>query len=74
MQNSNICIQEFQNKMESLKEQKDSIDKKQMQLQDYLLTFDKFLKENEAKRIRAETRAVKEIEARKAKETEIEMY
>ena len=57
--------------MQTLNEKKKILDEKQHNLKEYLLKFEKFVKENQAKKQRADKRAECEIEIRKAKEKEI---
>ena len=57
--------------MQSLNEQKKILDEKQRHLKEYLLKFEKFVKENQAKKQRADKRAQIEKEIRKTKEKDI---
>ncbi|XP_071790704.1 coiled-coil domain-containing protein 42 homolog [Asterias amurensis] len=63
--------EEFQMKMESLQQRREELDRKEYQLKESLLKFDKFLKENDSKRARAVKKAFDERELRKSKEKEI---
>ena len=58
--------------MQSLHERKKVLDEKQHQLKEYLLKFEKFVRENQAKKTRAEKRAQSEKETRKVKEKDVE--
>ena len=58
--------------MQSLREQKKILDKKEHHLKEYLLKFEKFVKENQAKKLRAEKRAQTEKTIRQHKEKDIE--
>lgn len=64
--------EEFQMKMESLHQRREELERKQHQLKESILKFDKFLRENDAKRERAEKKAKDERELQKAKQKEIE--
>lgn len=64
--------EEFQMKMESLQQRREEVERKEMQLKESLLKFDKFLKENDSKRIRAIKKATVEREMKKVKDKEIE--
>ena len=59
-------------KMESLQQRRDELERKEHQLKESLLKFDKFLKENDSKRARAVKKAQDERDLRKSKEREIE--
>ena len=59
-------------KMESLQQRREELERKEHQLKESLLKFDKFLKENDSKRARAVKKAQDERELRKSKEREIE--
>ncbi|KAJ7374085.1 Coiled-coil domain-containing protein 42 [Desmophyllum pertusum] len=63
--------EEFQMKMESLQQRREELDRKEYQLKESLLKFDKFLKENDSKRARALKKAAEEREMRRAKDREI---
>lgn len=63
--------EEFQMKMESLQQRREELERKEFHLKESLLKFDKFLKENDSKRTRAEKKAKDESDARKSKNTEI---
>lgn len=56
---------------ESFKKKEDALRNKDLQLQQQLIKFNKFLQDNEAKRRRAETRAAEEMAQIKQKEDEI---
>ena len=59
-------------KMDSLNQRKQELEKKEIQLKESVLKFDKFLKENDAKLSRAVKKAEDERELQKAKQKEIE--
>ncbi|XP_038060781.1 coiled-coil domain-containing protein 42 homolog [Patiria miniata] len=63
--------EEFQMKMESLQQRREELERKEFQLKESLLKFDKFLKENDSKRARAIKKAHDERDLRRAKEREI---
>ncbi|XP_031555849.1 coiled-coil domain-containing protein 42 homolog [Actinia tenebrosa] len=63
--------EEFQMKMESLQQRREELERKEYQLKESLLKFDKFLKENDSKRARALKKAAEEREMRRAKDREI---
>jgi len=63
---------EFQLKMESLTQRREELERKELQLKESLLKFDKFLKENDSKRSRAIRKANEEKEMKKQKDKEIE--
>eukprot|EP00794_Sanderia_malayensis_P013932 gene13932-15384_t len=63
--------EEFQMKMESLQQRREELERKEFHLKESLLKFDKFLKENDSKRTRAEKKAEDESDARRSKDTEI---
>lgn len=65
-------VKEFQMKMESLQQRREELEKKEYQLKESLLKFDKFLKENDIKRTRAEKKAHDEKELSTNKQKEIE--
>lgn len=64
--------EEFQMKMDSLNQRKQELEKKELQLKESVVKFDKFLKENDAKLSRAVKKAEDERELQKAKQKEIE--
>jgi len=64
--------EEFQMKMESLQQRRDELERKEHQLKESLLKFDKFLKENDSKRARAVKKSHDERELRKGKEKDID--
>jgi len=64
--------EEFQMKMESLQQRREELERKEYQLKDSLLKFDKFLKENDSKRARAVKKANDERELKKQKDKEID--
>lgn len=59
-------------KMESLAQRRAELEKKEMQLKESVIKFDKFLKENDAKLSRAVKKAEDERELQKSKQKEIE--
>jgi hypothetical protein len=59
-------------KMESLQQRREELERKEYQLKESLLKFDKFLKENDSKRARAIKKANDERELKKTKDKEIE--
>uniref|UniRef100_A0A1I8GLU1 DUF4200 domain-containing protein n=2 Tax=Macrostomum lignano TaxID=282301 RepID=A0A1I8GLU1_9PLAT len=63
--------EEFQMKMESLQQRREELEKKEQQLKESLLKFDRFLKETDAKRVRAVKKATEERSYRRQKEQEI---
>ena len=65
-------MQEFQMKMESLQQRREELERKEHQLKESLLKFDKFLKENDSKRARAVKKSHDERELRKGKEKDID--
>lgn len=62
---------EFHQKMESLNQRRDELHRKEYQLKESLLRFDKFLKENDSKRARAEVKAGNERSIKEEKILEI---
>lgn len=64
--------EEFQMKMESIQQRKEELERKECLLKESLMKFDKFLKENDSKRIRAIKKATVERELKKVKDKEIE--
>lgn len=64
--------EEFQLKIESLSQRKQDLEKKEIQLKESVIKFDKFLKENDAKLSRAVKKAEDERELQKVKQKEIE--
>lgn len=64
--------EEFQLKIESLNQRKQDLEKKEIQLKESVIKFDKFLKENDAKLSRAVKKAEDERELQKVKQKEIE--
>nr|XP_033813000.1 cilia- and flagella-associated protein 73 isoform X2 [Geotrypetes seraphini] len=62
--------EEFQMKMESLQQRREELERKEEELKDSIFKFDKFLRENDSKRSRAEKKADAErlITAQKEKE------
>ncbi|CAH1232655.1 CCDC42 [Branchiostoma lanceolatum] len=58
-------------KMESLQQRREELERKEYQLKESLLKFDKFLKENDAKRARAVKKAEEEKKLSKQKDSEI---
>lgn len=63
--------QEFFKKEEVFKRREEGLKKKDLDLQESLIRFSKFLQENDSKRTRAEKKAADEIKLRLAKEAEI---
>ncbi|KAJ3299595.1 Cilia- and flagella-associated protein 73 [Borealophlyctis nickersoniae] len=63
--------EEFAMKMESLAQRREELARKEGQLQESLMKFDKFLKENDAKRTRALRKSLDERKTREQKEGEI---
>jgi hypothetical protein len=57
---------------EIFKRREEALKKKDLELQESLIRFSKFLQENDSKRARAEKKASDEIKARLLKEKEIE--
>lgn len=64
--------QEFQKKEEVFRRREENLKKKDLELQESLIRFSKFLQENDSKRARAEKKASDEVKARLQKEREIE--
>merc|ERR1711937_570267 len=64
--------EEFQMRMESLQQRTEELERKEQQLKESLLKFDKFLKENDAKRARAIKKSAEEQELCKKKEMEVQ--
>ncbi|KAL5014769.1 hypothetical protein ScPMuIL_009039 [Solemya velum] len=64
--------EEFQMKMESLQQRREELERKEFQLKESLLKFDKFLKENDSKRARAVKKANDERDMKKQKDKEID--
>ena len=58
-------------KVESLQQRKDDLDSKELKLKESLEKFDKFLKENDLKRIKANKKAQEEHELSLQKEKDI---
>mmetsp|Transcript_5872 Transcript_5872/g.10173 ORF Transcript_5872/g.10173 Transcript_5872/m.10173 type:complete len:317 (+) Transcript_5872:175-1125(+) len=65
--------QEFFRKEEVFKRREEVLKKKDLELQESLIRFSKFLQENDSKRTRAEKKAADEIKLRHQKEAEIEI-
>ena len=63
--------EEFSMKMESLSQRREELARKETQLKESLLKFDKFLQENDAKRLRALKKAIEERKTKDQKEQEI---
>ncbi|XP_028400543.1 coiled-coil domain-containing protein 42 homolog [Dendronephthya gigantea] len=63
--------EEFQMKMESLQQRREELERKEFQLKESLLKFDKFLKENDSKRSRALKKASEERDMKRGKDREI---
>jgi chromosome segregation ATPase len=64
--------EEFQMKMEGLQQRREELERKEQQLKESLLKFDKFLKENDMKRARAMKKTKDEQEGIRTKNTEID--
>jgi len=64
--------EEFQMRKESLQQRTEELERKEQQLKESLLKFDKFLKENDAKRARAIKKSAEEQELCKKKEMEVQ--
>jgi hypothetical protein len=64
------CV--FGRKEEVFKRREEGLKKKDLDLQESLIRFSKFLQENDSKRTRAEKKAADEIRLRLQKEAEIE--
>ncbi|XP_006005487.1 coiled-coil domain-containing protein 42 homolog [Latimeria chalumnae] len=64
--------EEFQMKMESFQQRRNDLRKKEQELKDSFFKFDKFLKENDSKKIRAFKKATEEHEMAKQKGKDIE--
>ena len=62
---------EFNRKEEVLKRREEGLKKKDLELQESLIRFSKFLQENDSKRTRAEKEAIDEIKLRLSKERDI---
>jgi hypothetical protein len=67
-----LCQQkdEFSMTIDSLKQRREELSRKEAQLKESLIKFDKFLKENNAKRTRAVRKSLEERKAKDAKEEE----
>lgn len=63
--------EEFQAKMQSLQQRREELELKEQQLAESLMKFDRFLKENDARRKRALKKAAEEKEAVKQKDSDI---
>ncbi|KAI9095857.1 hypothetical protein DFS34DRAFT_581995 [Phlyctochytrium arcticum] len=63
--------EEFAMKIESLAQRREELARKETQLKESLMKFDKFLKENDAKRTRAIKKALDERKTREQKEVDI---
>eukprot|EP00296_Roombia_truncata_P000143 JP435805.1.p1 GENE.JP435805.1~~JP435805.1.p1 ORF type:complete len:299 (+),score=43.75 JP435805.1:1-897(+) len=64
--------EEFARSEELFKRREDSLREKDLELQECLIRFNKFLQENDSKRTRAEKKAAEEVKQRIQKESEIE--
>eukprot|EP00276_Gloeochaete_wittrockiana_P002810 CAMPEP_0184671828 /NCGR_PEP_ID=MMETSP0308-20130426/85733_1 /TAXON_ID=38269 /ORGANISM="Gloeochaete witrockiana, Strain SAG 46.84" /LENGTH=311 /DNA_ID=CAMNT_0027119029 /DNA_START=72 /DNA_END=1004 /DNA_ORIENTATION=+ len=64
---------EFKERMRLCQEKEKELFGKQQALREQVIKFEKFLKENDAKRTRAQRKAVDEIKLREAKESEIQI-
>eukprot|EP00002_Diphylleia_rotans_P028960 TRINITY_DN585_c0_g2_i1.p1 TRINITY_DN585_c0_g2~~TRINITY_DN585_c0_g2_i1.p1 ORF type:complete len:305 (-),score=77.29 TRINITY_DN585_c0_g2_i1:985-1899(-) len=65
-------MDEFSRVEERIQQREEDLKRKDMELQESLVKFNKFLQENDSKRSRAEKKAAQEIRLREAKEKEIE--
>ncbi|TPX38275.1 hypothetical protein SmJEL517_g00286 [Synchytrium microbalum] len=63
--------QEFAKRMEECREKQEELRTKQKQIRDRVAKFEKFLKDNDAKRVRANSKALTERKIREQKEKEI---
>ncbi|KAJ3276730.1 Coiled-coil domain-containing protein 42 [Terramyces sp. JEL0728] len=63
--------EEFSMKMESLSQRREELARKEIQLKDSLVKFDKFLQENDAKRLRALKKSHEERKIKEQKENEM---
>eukprot|EP00741_Cyanophora_paradoxa_P008900 tig00001408_g8616.t1 len=63
--------EEFKERMRRCQAKEEELAKKQQQIREQVIKFEKFLKENDAKRMRAHRKAAEEIKLREAKELEI---
>ena len=63
---------DFQLKMENLAQRRAELERKELELQESLLKFDRFLKENDARRVRADNKTRDELELTMAKERQVE--
>ncbi|CAI9734698.1 Hypothetical predicted protein [Octopus vulgaris] len=66
--------EEFQTKMERLQQRRGELERKELQLKESLEKFDKFLKENDSKRIRAMKKANDQRELKRSKMREIAKF
>ncbi|XP_014773116.1 coiled-coil domain-containing protein 42 homolog [Octopus bimaculoides] len=66
--------EEFQTKMERLQQRRGELERKELQLKESLEKFDKFLKENDSKRIRAIKKANDQRELKRSKMREIAKF
>uniref|UniRef100_A0A383V3C6 DUF4200 domain-containing protein n=1 Tax=Tetradesmus obliquus TaxID=3088 RepID=A0A383V3C6_TETOB len=64
--------QEFARKEEIFRKREEALKKKDLELQESLIRFSKFLQENDSKRARADKKAADEVKSRQQKEKEIE--
>ncbi|KAF8059972.1 FAP73 [Scenedesmus sp. PABB004] len=64
--------QEFARKEEAFRRREEGLKKKDLELQESLIRFSKFLQENDSKRARADKKAADEVRCRQGKEREIE--
>ena len=70
----NAQKEEFQMKMESIQQRREELERKEYTLKESLLKFDKFLKENDAKKNRAVKKANVERDAKLQRMREIEAF
>jgi alanyl-tRNA synthetase len=64
--------EEFQLKMEALSRRNEDLERRETQLKENLLKFDKFLRENEAKKARAQKKSQEEKRLKETKELEVD--
>ncbi|GBF97344.1 flagellar associated protein [Raphidocelis subcapitata] len=63
--------QDFARKEELFRKREEALKRRDLELQESLIRFSRFLQENDSKRARAEKKAADEVRARQAKEAEI---
>lgn len=64
--------EEYKAKMESISQRREELARKEGQLKESLVKFDKFLAENDGKKLRAIKKSIEEKFVREAKENELE--